>query len=186
LYQSLLCDASFFEFLRQIDLDLAAEARSAGCLCGGVLHAARYPRKPRGGPSSLGREHSVRESFCCAEEGCRRRATPASVRFLGRKVFFCVVILLIPILRDGLTPERFRRLERQLPVSRRTVQRWRGWWCEVFMTTQGGQRARAEIPGLEARRLPASLLEAFSGSGLECVVLALRWLAPLGSGGHAR
>lgn len=186
MYQSLLGNASFFELLREIDLDLAGEARSAGCRCGGALHAARYPRKPRGGPAGLGREHSLRESFCCSQEGCRRRTTPPSVRFLGRKVFFSVVILLVPILRDGLTPERFRRLEKELPVSRRTVRRWRQWWCEVFMSTPGGHRARAEIPGLEIRRLPASLLEAFSGSGLETVVHGLRWLAPLGGGGHGR
>jgi len=185
LYQSLLLDASFFELLCVIDLDLAEEARSAGCSCGGSLHAARYPRKPRGGPATLGREHSLRESFCCSEEGCRRRTTPASVRFLGRKVFFSVAILLVPILRDGLTPARFRRLERELPVSRRTVQRWRRWWREVFSTTVRGRQARAEMPLLEFPLLPGSLLEAF-GSSREDVVRLLRWLAPLGAGGHGR
>ncbi len=186
MYQSLLSDASFFELLREIDLDLAKKARSRGCGCGGVLHSARYRRKPRGGPLRLGREHAVRESFCCSEEGCRRRTTPGSVRFLGRKVFFSVVILLVPILREGLTPRRLRRLRKHLPVSRRTVQRWRRWWREIFMTTRVGLRARAQIPRLETPRLPASLLESFSSSGRDGVVLALRWLAPLGAGDHGR
>lgn len=185
MYQSLLVDARFFELLLEMDLDLAEEARAAGCGCGGVLHAARYPRKPRGGPPCLGREHSVRESFCCSEEGCRRRTTPVSVRFLGRKVFFSVVLLLVPILRDGLTPERFRQLSETLAVSRRTLQRWRRWWREVFSTTPLGRQASAEMPLLELERAPASLLEAF-GPGRDDVLRALRWLAPWGAGGHGR
>lgn len=183
MYQSLLVDASFFELLREIDLDLAEQARASGCACGGVLHAARYRRKPRGGPGCLGREHSVRESFCCAKEGCRRRTTPASVRFLDRKVFFCVVILLVPILREGLTPQRFRRLRQELAVSRRTLQRWRRWWRESFPATPRGLQARAAL--LEPRRFPGSLLGAF-GSGHDALVQALRWLAALGAGGHGR
>lgn len=183
LYQSLLSDTSFFEVLREIDLDLAEAARSAGCRCGGTLHAARYRRKPQGGPQTLGHEHLVRESFCCSEEGCRRRTTPASVRFLGRKVFFSVVVLLVPILRDGLTPKRFRRLRHKLGVSRRTVQRWRRWWREAFSTTPRGRQAWAEVPLLESQGLPGSLLEAF-GPGRDDVVRALRWLAPLGATGH--
>lgn len=186
MYQSLLLDASFFELLREIDVDLAAEVRLAGCPCGGVLHAARYRRKPRGGPRHLGREHCVRESFCCSQEGCRRRRTPASVRFFGRKVFFSVVILLVPILRDGLSAKRFRRLERVLPVSRRTVQRWRRWWREVFLTTPLGRRARGEMANLDALRLPGSLLESFSPAGRDGVIFALRWLSPLGAGDHGR
>lgn len=185
MYQTLFADASFFALLREIDLDLANSARLGGCGCGGSLHAARYPRKPRGGPACLGREHSVRESFCCSEEGCRRRTTPPSVRFFGRKVFFSLIILLVPILREGLTPARFRRLEELLPVSRRTVQRWRRWWREVFSTTPRGRQASAAMPLLESQRLPGSLLEMF-GSGREAVVRALRWLAPLGAGDHGR
>src|SRR5258708_31315061 len=50
-----------------------SEARRGGCECGGVLHSARYRRKPRGGPSGLGAAFAVRDSFCCA--ACRRRAT---------------------------------------------------------------------------------------------------------------
>ena len=87
MYQTLLRDASFFELLLRFDDDLAAAVRQAGCgVCGGVLHSARYRRKPRGGPAGLGAEHALRQSFCCAAEGCRRRATPPSLRFLGRKV----------------------------------------------------------------------------------------------------
>ena len=83
-----------FELLFAIDQDLAANARAAGCpACGGRLHSVRYPRKPRGGPADLGPEYDWRFSFCCAGEGCRRRATPPSVRFLGRRVYLGAVVV---------------------------------------------------------------------------------------------
>jgi hypothetical protein len=52
---ALLRDTTLYELLFTFDQDLAAEARVAGCgRCGGTLHSARYPRKPRGGPEALG------------------------------------------------------------------------------------------------------------------------------------
>jgi hypothetical protein len=164
LYQKLLGDARFFELLLRLDEDLARQAREGGCPCKGVLHSARYPRKPRGGPPSLGREHDMRASFCCAREGCRRRVTPPSLRFLGRKVFFAVVVVLVPILRDGPTPERLRRLEQRFGVSRRTLYRWREWWREVV---PGSRWWRGEQGGwaepVDRMGLPASLLGVLSG-----------------------
>ena len=49
MYHVLLRDASFWGFLFEVDKDLAAKARQQGCRCGGRLHCANYPRKPRGG-----------------------------------------------------------------------------------------------------------------------------------------
>jgi len=192
-YQRLFQDASFFELLQRIDEDLAAEARSGGCSCGGVLHFARFRRKPRGGPPGLVREVLVRQSLCCAREGCRRRSTPPSVLFLGRKVFFGVVVLLLPILREGLTAARFRRLEEALPVSRRTVLRWQRWWREVVPATPCWQRLRGVLsePGRIAAVLPSGLVDAVAPApeASARVVAVLRLLAPLaasaGLGGWA-
>ena len=83
MYAELLGDATLYEILQRVDEDLAAQARVAGCTCGGRLHSAVYPRKPRGGPAGLGTGYETRLSYCCAAEGCRRRTTPPSVRFLG-------------------------------------------------------------------------------------------------------
>ena len=164
MYQRLLRETSFFEALLRIDEDLAREVREAGCDCGGVLHSARYPRKPRGGPESLGREHAMRASFCCAEDGCRRRATPPSLRFMGRKVFFGVLVLLLPILRDGPSPERLRRLEQRFSVSRRTLYRWRQWWREEVPRTRWWQEERGHwATPVDPEQLPGSLLAVFSG-----------------------
>jgi hypothetical protein len=103
---AILRDANLYTFLFQIDRDLAAEARAAGCLCGGVLHSARYPRKPRGGPRGLGPEYETRLSFCCAKEGCRRRTTPPSVRFLGQRVYLGAVVVLVSAMEGGVTLKR--------------------------------------------------------------------------------
>ena len=59
MYQTLLGDSSFYGLLLRCDEDLAAQARAAGCACGGVLHSARFPRKPRGGPADLGPQHAA-------------------------------------------------------------------------------------------------------------------------------
>ena len=81
----------FFLFLIRLDEELAAQAQGAGCSCGGVLHRANYPRKPRGCPTLAIRDaFSSRLSFCCSR--CRRRTTSMSVRFLGRRVYLGLVL----------------------------------------------------------------------------------------------
>ena len=90
MYQNLLDRSTLYPILRNLDEKLAAEARERGCPCGGQLHRACYPRKPRGAPREVEEDKAYRQrlSFCCAKEGCRRRTTPPSVLFLGRKVYF--------------------------------------------------------------------------------------------------
>ena len=85
-------DANFLAFLQQIDDELAEQVQAGGCPhCGGPLHRASYPRKPRGVPHrQLDERYRRRHSFCCAADGCRRRCTPPSVRFLGRRVYLGV------------------------------------------------------------------------------------------------
>lgn len=185
MYQILLGSSSFFTLLLRLDEDTAAQARQVGCACGGVLHSARYARKPRGGPEGLGPEYAMRLSFCCSVEGCRRRVTPPSLRFLGRKVFFGVLVVLVPILRQGPTPQRLRRLAEVYEVSPRTLLRWRRWWREVFPQSrffQAMQGRFASPVAIEA--LPGSLLAAFSGLAHpgERVLAVLCWLSPVTSG----
>jgi len=53
-----LSNPQFFLFLIRIDDELAAQTQAANCpWCGGRLHRADYPRKPRGCPQS------IREAF---------------------------------------------------------------------------------------------------------------------------
>lgn len=179
--QKLLRDASLYRALLKIDHELAAEAQAAGCPCGGRLHSARYPRKPRGALALLPPGYRWRESFCCDREGCRRRRTPPSVRFLGRRVYLGVVVVLLSALVHGATPARLRRLRRATGACRRTVERWRRWWIATFVTTPVWQDARARVVGLATERLPASLLASFGGDERSRALHCLVFLAPVTS-----
>lgn len=185
MYQTLLGSSSFFALLLRLDEDTASEARQAGCACGGALHRACYPRKPRGGPLGLAPEHRLRLSFCCSVEGCRRRVTPSSLRFLGRKVFFGVLVVLVPVLREGPTPQRLRRLSQLYGVSLRTLRRWQRWWREAFVTSRFWRAHQARFAtALAPETLPGSLLAAFAGIAepAERVLSVLRWLGPVTGG----
>ncbi len=188
LYATLLADNRFHELLLSIDGDLADTCRAEGCLaCGGRLHSARYPRKPRGRPKSLGGrlgpEHDLRFSFCCAIDGCRGRETPASLRFLGRRVYVAAIVVLIAILRDGMTDARMERLGEVVSVDRRTVERWRRWWRDTFTATSFWRSARARfMPPVDHTSMPAALIERFTGDGAEPLVALLRFLGPITGG----
>src|SRR5262245_34120147 len=85
----------FFERLQAADAQIAANVAGAGCeACGGRLHRGDYRRKPRGAVlAAAGEEFVVRFSFCCARDGCRQRATPPSLRFLGRRVYLGAAVV---------------------------------------------------------------------------------------------
>lgn len=162
----LLRDVSFWLFLLSVDEDLAAKTRKKGCPCSGRLHCADYPRKPRGGPEDLPEQYRERFrkrfSFCCNQEGCRKRTTPPSVRFLGRKGFLGAVVILVAAVRQGPTPRRVRTLSELFEVDRRTITRWQTFWREHFPRTSFWKVARARlVPVFDVAVLPRSLLNAF-------------------------
>ena len=123
--QKHLADRQLPLLLEKIDQDFAEEIRVQGCLrCGaGKLHVAKIPRKPRGLPQ--GTTWDSRFSFCCDQEGCRCRATPPSVRFLGRRVYAGFVVVLLAAMSHGLSADRVRRLREITGADRRTLERWR-------------------------------------------------------------
>ena len=181
-----LQDASFFELLYEVDEDIAAKVRASGCRhCGGTLDSANYPRKPRGGPDGMEEDCASRRlSFCCRRKGCRSRATPPSVRFLGRRVYWGVVVILQSAMQQGVTPFRAARLHSALGVDRQTVQRWREWWLAKFPATRFWQVARARfVPPIDLTSLPLSLLERFekkcSSDNQSQLVGLLRFLSPI-------
>ncbi len=119
MYSALLANASFHELLLAYDRDLADTTRARGCGCGGVLHSAKYPRKPRPWAlmRRLGPEHHWRFSFCCAVDGCRDRVTASSLGFLGRKVYLAATVVLLSMMSHGVTERRFRRLRELIGVA---------------------------------------------------------------------
>ena len=167
--------AALWPVLTKIDADLARQAKSEGCShCGGALHRADYPRKVRGVNAE-----SRRHSFCCAREECRRRETPGSVRFLGRKVYAGFLVVVLTALQHGLSAERVRVLQEQLGVDRRTLERWRRWWLEQFAPSGLWRVARARlIPPVDEAALPWSLWARFTGEGDEPLLGLLRFLSP--------
>ena len=184
MYQALLADAKFHEQLLVFDRDLSASARAAGChRCGGALHSALFDRKPRGGPAGLSPEFCQRFSFCCAVDGCRKRTTPASLRFLGRKVYLATVVTLISAMLLGTTPARLARLSAVPGIDRRTLARWRTWWRSSFTDGPFAIVAKAAlVPPLDIAGLPVSLLDRFAGGLDQKLTALLRFLGPLTGG----
>src|SRR5919109_721997 len=100
MLSKLLQESNLFHLLYLIDSDLAACKRSGGCpYCGGPLHQANYQRKPRGGPV-IPEEYCTRRSLCCGRDGCRRRDPPESCLFMGRRVYWRCVVLVVTALRQ--------------------------------------------------------------------------------------
>ena len=162
MYHDLPRGARFWSFLCAIDQDLAETTRKNGCPCGGRLHSANYPRKPRGTPAQLPESERMRHSFCCDSDGCRKRVTPPSVRFLGRKVYLAAVILIISALRQGPSPRRVRELSARFGADRRTIARWQVFWRELVPQTPFWKTARARLtPVFNIVTLPSALLDAF-------------------------
>jgi hypothetical protein len=179
LYTSLLTDATLWEALIAIDQDLAVTARAGGCRrCPGRLHCGDFRRKPRGGPVALPTAYEWRTSFCCAR--CRKRLTPPSVRFLGRRVYLGAVVVLACVLRQGPTPTRVARLRELLGVSADTLARWHRWWRDAFVRTAFWKAARGHFAQpVDETDLPRDLLARFGGESLAQGIALLRFLSPL-------
>jgi hypothetical protein len=162
MYHDLFRDASFWSFLFRVDQDLAARTRQQGCSCGGRLHCANYPRQPRGVNDNLPEGYGYRLSFCCDRDGCRKRSTPPSVRFLGRKVYLAAIVVLVAAMRQGPSPRRVRELTELFGADRRTIARWRVFWREYFPQTPFWKLARGRFARqLVTSELPRVLWEAF-------------------------
>jgi hypothetical protein len=181
MYHELPRGATFWLFLFSVDQDLAQSARGKACPCGGRLHCANYPRKPRGA-EDLPEDYGYRFSFCCARDGCRKRVTPPSVRFLGRKVYLFAVVVLVSAMRQGPSPSRVRTLSQMFGADRRTIARWQVFWQEYVPQTPFWKSARGRLPATAAIIVvPRSLLEAFLSGDDPCQHWGdlLRFLSPI-------
>jgi hypothetical protein len=178
----------FFSLLLEIDRRIAEEVRAGGCGCGGRLHRADYPRKPRGIALGIERAYGRRFSFCCDQDGCRERYTPMSVRFLGRRVYVAAVVVLACVRAQLLPMAETSEPERQRPATktaaplapRRAVMRWHKWWQTGFVvsTLYAANRGRV-VPPVCTEQLPFSLLSRFSGTAGDKLKSTLKYLSPL-------
>lgn len=161
MLSEILQKTKLFHLLHLIDLDLAVCKRKDGCLhCGGPLHQANYQRKPRGGPE-IPEPYSTRQSLCCGREGCRRRCAPESCLFMGRRVYWrCVVLVVVALKQRRPDSLSARQLVRIFGISGNTLKRWFNFFREVFAESPEWQRVRGRLSSCVANdRLPSSLLE---------------------------
>jgi len=173
--QEHLGNRGLWQVLEALDADAARAAQVEGCGCGGKLHRANYKRKPRGGPA-----WERRDSFCCERDGCRRRRTPPSVRFLGRRVYVGFVVVVVAALRHGVTAGRARQIQEKLGIDRRTLERWRDWWLGAFARGRFWKASKARfMPPVCEGTLPLSLCERFEVERAEGLVRLLKFLAPI-------
>ncbi len=78
--------------LLTIDIELAQKVKEQGCRhCGGALHQTNYPRIAFGVTAQIAPIYTCRFSYCCAN--CRRRTTPPSVRFFGRRRYISTIFI---------------------------------------------------------------------------------------------
>lgn len=173
---SILSCSRTWAFLTRIDAMEAERVRSEGCpRCGSCLDSAPYPRKPHGLAVSL-RDGVLRFSFCCRD--CRRRQTPPSVRFFGRRfrvapVFLaaCVAVL------EGSTPLKSASRMSGVPVT--TLRRWRRWWREMFPKTRAWRVKRGELAPPPGEAPLVFLVRSIRGRSRRSRLLrSLVWLRP--------
>jgi hypothetical protein len=120
-------------------------------------------------------EYSWRLSFTCG--WCDARSTPASVRFLGRRVYVAVALVLVCPPASSATGA----LAQLLSVPARTVRRWCSWWQKDFQRTAFWQSVRERfVPQVPAETLPQSLFARFQGrADRRRLIRLLRFVCPL-------
>jgi len=180
MFDQIVLGSEFFEGLVAMDVAIVERATAQSCRhCGGRLHRGDYPRKPRGGLIGQAAESFRRRfSLCCGREGCRRRTTPPSVRFLGRRVYVGAVVIVASIVA---VMERAAGATRRLTgIAARTMRRWLRWWRGPFTATSVFVAVSSRmVPAVSRMALPLSIIARLAGSLDGRVRQLLGWLQPI-------
>lgn len=157
LSHAFIADINFFGRLDAEDARVTASVKARGCPdCSGRLDQANYPRKPRGGQvGEAGEIFDRRRSLCCARDGCRRRRTPPSLLFMGRRVYLAITVVAATWAAAVAIPAA------STSPPRRTLRRWLGWFAVAAPRTPCITELRARLtPALEPdESLPGALIE---------------------------
>ena len=130
--------------------------------------------------AAAGEEFVTRFSLCCGRDGCRKRATPPSLRFLGRRVYLGAVVIMASVLAQALTTAKALRQATGVPA--RTSRRWLSWWRGAFLLTDVFVILRARLIGVVVEELPASIASRLGDTVESQVRGLLHWLTPLTTG----
>ncbi len=102
-----------------------------------------------------------------------------SVRFLGRRVYLGLIVVLMSVRRTTLSAATLQTMQ-TLGVPQRTISRWRHWWLELFPVTTLWQANCARfMPPVQTTNLPTSLIERFTGVAADAALHLLIFLTPL-------
>jgi hypothetical protein len=173
-----------FAILAATDAKIARAVAAERCPhCKGPLHQGNYHRKPRGGAlAEAGEAFTLRYSLCCGRRGCRRRVLPPSLRFLGRRVYLEMVLILASVQAQVLGATKVARAVTGVPEW--TLRRWGSWWRTVLPSQDWWSELRARFvpPPPDERELPRSLLKQIAedtgASDRDALGLCARCLAP--------
>ena len=155
---------NLFRLLFNINSDIATEKKKELCpLCGAPLHQANYPRNPAGGPQDLPDDYKIRFSLCCSRDGCRKRVTPTSVRFMGRKEHWsCVILIVITLKQNRTSGYTAEKLMRMFNISHSTLYRWAKYFRDFFPNSSLWKALRGNVRSdVYNNSLPGSLLQFF-------------------------
>jgi hypothetical protein len=181
--QNFLFKSSFHEHLIAIDRELANISAEKCCrYCGGKLHQADFSRSPMGMPPSFRDYYNQRISFCCAD--CRKRTTPPSARFFGRRWYGAAIFVFISIMTSGISKRRLALIQKHfgIVVRESTWRRWRKWWRDSFVITKFWQQAKGQLPPtneITQCSSPRVIFNFYHGNIEEKMLLFLRFLSPL-------
>jgi hypothetical protein len=102
------------------------------------------------------------------------------VRFLGRKVYAGLIVVLISAMLHGLKPERVRSIREVSNISPSTLKRWRQWWLDNFVRSSFWKATRARfMPVLCEESLPWSLWMRFELEERDRLLAVLQFLRPI-------
>ena len=181
--QNFLFKSSFHAHLVRIDRQLADICANKYCVyCRGKLHQADYPRSPLGMPQLFRDQYMWRISFCCST--CRKRITPPSVRFFGRRWYPAPIHVFIAIMTSGINKRRIALIEKYfgIAVNESTWRRWRKWWRDEFVVTKFWSHAKGQIPPTNEiiqGPFPRVIFNFYRGNTEEKMLLFLPFLSPL-------
>lgn len=156
-YIKILKDTSFIELLYKIDKDLADQTHREKCCpnCGGKLDVANYPRKPRG--CGISDYHlCLRFCLCCRNDGCRKRCSPPSIRFMGRIVYWSLWVILISYFMNNSDYQQ-KQISTLFSIDRQTLRRWKYFWDDQFPKSKLMKLIKERFP--LADKLPNDLVD---------------------------
>lgn len=178
-----LREISIFRSAFKKDQQMAQKVRRRRCpRCGGPLHCGHYQRKPRGSPVEIPSEYLVRMSLCCGREGCRHRVLPPSCLFMGRKVHWRVVALVVMAIRQRQSSRTtVEDVEELCGVPVRTVVRWSAFFRDEFPGSPAWQKLRGRVSAVvSSAALPGALVDYFlaqHGEPTQALVACASFLA---------